>query len=179
KRQRPLRTAGYRRRNFPARSRSEDPPCGAGQRQSRSLRTWLSISRWRSVYALVSCAAADVTFEPRHCELSEAPVVAEGSFQRGRAAAPIDFKSLRFAPRTISPSARRRYRDCLHFQRCALTRRFGDLESRAGGGATTLTNLSRARDRPKVRADVSDKGAKLEGYFHFAADALASQPSGS
>jgi hypothetical protein len=29
------------------------------------------------VYALASCAAADVTFEPKPCELSEAPVAAE------------------------------------------------------------------------------------------------------
>src|SRR5262249_16274321 len=64
-------------------------------------------------------------------------------FSGGCGAAPIDFKSLRFAPRTMSPSARRRYRDCLHFQRCPLTRKFRDLESGAGGGATTLTTLSR------------------------------------
>src|SRR5262249_49093930 len=64
-------------------------------------------------------------------------------FSGGCGAASIDFKSLRFAPRTMSPSARRRYRDCLHFQRCALTRKIRDLETGAGGGATTLTNLSR------------------------------------
>jgi hypothetical protein len=52
-----------------------------GQRQSRSLRTWLTLLTLH-VYALVSCAAADVTFEPRRCELSEAPVADKGSFQR-------------------------------------------------------------------------------------------------
>src|SRR5262249_27298266 len=81
KRQRPSRGARYRRRNCRARSGSGDPPCGAGQRQFRSLRTWLTLLT-AHVYALVLYAAADVTFEPRHCELSEAPVADKGSFQR-------------------------------------------------------------------------------------------------
>src|SRR5262249_10786862 len=60
KRQRPSRAARYRRRNCRARPGIRGPPCGAGQRQSRSLRTWLTLLT-AQVYALVLCAAADVT----------------------------------------------------------------------------------------------------------------------
>src|ERR1700741_409288 len=73
----------------------------------------------------------------------------------------------------VTRSARRQYRDRLDFQKCALARKLGDLEGGAGGRRGDVHELVAhlAIDR-KLRADVGQKGVKLDDVFHLAADAL-------
>src|SRR5499427_6167981 len=73
----------------------------------------------------------------------------------------------------VSPSARRQYRDRLNFQKCALARKLRDFEGGAGGRRGDVHELVAhlAIDR-KLRANVGQKGVKLDDVFHLAADAL-------
>ena len=72
----------------------------------------------------------------------------------------------------LRPS-RRQYRDRFNFQECALARKLRDLEGGAGGRRGDVHELVAhlAIDR-KLRANVGQKGVKLDDVFHLAADAL-------
>src|ERR1700751_3699039 len=81
---------------------------------------------------------------------------------------------MRMAPvQGRSRSARRQYRDRLDFQKCALARKLGDLEGGAGGRRGDVHELIAHLpiDR-KLRANVGQKGVKVDDVFHLAADAL-------